>query len=102
MNMPMLKVLWVNCHHVEIIRIYFPPDANESSDEIEKCSDDDNDSDKNDNDEEEEDDNNYHEILLQVKPVWLAEIGTRTAEAWDGTSWRSIPSLSRAKVDEWT
>ena len=36
--------------------------------------------------------------LGKVKPVWLAEIGTRTAEAWDGTQWRSIPSLSRAKV----
>ena len=36
--------------------------------------------------------------LGKVKPVWLAEIGTRTAEAFDGTNWSSLPSLSRAKV----
>ena len=36
--------------------------------------------------------------LGRVKPAWLAEIGTRTAESYDGTSWRSLPSLSRAKV----
>ena len=36
--------------------------------------------------------------LGKVKPVWLAEIGTRTAEMFDGTSWSSLPSLSRAKV----
>merc|ERR1712038_2057235 len=37
--------------------------------------------------------------LGKVKPVWLAEIGTRTAEAFDGTNWSSLPSLSRAKVE---
>ena len=37
--------------------------------------------------------------LGRVKPAWLAEIGTRTAESYDGTSWRSLPSLSRAKVE---
>ena len=38
--------------------------------------------------------------LGRVKPVWLAEIGTRTAESYDGKTqtWRSLPSLSRAKV----
>ena len=38
--------------------------------------------------------------LGKVKPVWLAEIGTRTAEAFDGTNWSSLPSLSRAKVEK--
>jgi len=37
--------------------------------------------------------------LGKVKPVWLAEIGTRTAEAFDGTNWLPLPSLSRAKVE---
>jgi len=39
--------------------------------------------------------------LGRVKPVWLAEIGTRTAESYDGKTqtWRSLPSLSRAKVE---
>jgi hypothetical protein len=36
--------------------------------------------------------------LGKVKPVWLAEIGTRTAESFDGENWYSLPSLSRAKV----
>ena len=36
--------------------------------------------------------------LGRVKPVWLAEIGTRTAESFDGENWRSLPSLTRAKV----
>ena len=36
--------------------------------------------------------------LGKVKPVWLAEIGTRTAESFDGENWFSLPSLSRAKV----
>ena len=36
--------------------------------------------------------------LGKVKPVWLAEIGTRTAEQFDGKEWKSLPSLSRAKV----
>lgn len=35
----------------------------------------------------------------QVKPVWLAEIGTRTAEKFDGQEWTDLPSLSRAKVE---
>ena len=36
--------------------------------------------------------------LGRVKPVWLAEIGTRTAESFDGENWTFLPSLSRAKV----
>lgn len=36
--------------------------------------------------------------LGKVKPVWLAEIGTRTAESFDGENWFSLPSLTRAKV----
>ena len=36
--------------------------------------------------------------LGRVKPVWLAEIGTRTAESFDGDNWTFLPSLSRAKV----
>ncbi len=36
--------------------------------------------------------------LGKVKPVWLAEIGTRTAEEYDGKEWASLPSMSRAKV----
>ena len=36
--------------------------------------------------------------LGKVKPVWLAEIGTRTAESFDGENWYSLPSLTRAKV----
>ena len=36
--------------------------------------------------------------LGRVKPVWLAEIGTKTAESFDGTDWKRLPSLSRAKV----
>ena len=36
--------------------------------------------------------------LGKVKPVWLAEIGTRTAEKFDGTTWTSLPSMNRAKV----
>ncbi|XP_023322030.1 kelch-like protein 33 isoform X2 [Eurytemora carolleeae] len=37
--------------------------------------------------------------LGKVKPVWLAEIGTRTAESFDGENWYSLPSLTRAKVE---
>jgi hypothetical protein len=37
-------------------------------------------------------------VYLKVKPAWLAEIGTRTAEIFDGETWSSIPSMSRAKV----
>ena len=37
--------------------------------------------------------------LGRVKPVWLAEIGTRTAESFDGENWTFLPSLSRAKVE---
>ena len=37
--------------------------------------------------------------LGRVKPVWLAEIGTRTAESFDGDNWTFLPSLSRAKVE---
>lgn len=37
--------------------------------------------------------------LGKVKPLWLAEIGTRTAEKFDGTSWTPLPSMSRAKVE---
>ncbi len=36
--------------------------------------------------------------LGKVKPVWLAEIGTRTAEEFDGENWATLPSMSRAKV----
>ncbi len=36
--------------------------------------------------------------LGKVKPVWLAEIGTRTAEKFDGNKWTNLPALSRAKV----
>ena len=38
--------------------------------------------------------------LGKVKPQWLAEIGTRTAESLDADTgkWGSLPSLSRAKV----
>ncbi|XP_059095761.1 uncharacterized protein LOC131890438 [Tigriopus californicus] len=37
--------------------------------------------------------------LGKVKPAWLAEIGTRTAESFDGKKWNSLPSLTRAKVE---
>lgn len=37
--------------------------------------------------------------LGKVKPAWLAEIGTRTSEKYDGKTWSSLPSLSRAKVE---
>ena len=37
--------------------------------------------------------------LGKVKPVWLAEIGTRTAEKFDGSAWSSLPSMNRAKVE---
>ena len=37
--------------------------------------------------------------LGKVKPVWLAEIGTRTAEQFDGTTWSALPSMNRAKVE---
>ena len=36
--------------------------------------------------------------LGKVKPAWLAEIGTQTAESFDGENWFRLPSLSRAKV----
>lgn len=36
--------------------------------------------------------------LGKVKPAWLAEIGTRKAEAFDGKTWTTLPNMSRAKV----
>ena len=39
-------------------------------------------------------------VTLQVKPVWASEIGTRTAEQFDGSEWKSLPSMSRAKVSK--
>ena len=38
--------------------------------------------------------------LGRVKPMWLAEIGTKTAESFDGDDWKRLPSLSRAKVSK--
>jgi len=40
--------------------------------------------------------------LGKHKPSWLAEIGTRTAERFDGLKWSSLPSLNRAKVRFWS
>ena len=37
--------------------------------------------------------------LGKVKPVWNSEIGTRTAEQFDGTSWDFLPAMNRAKVE---
>ena len=36
--------------------------------------------------------------LGKVKPQWMAEIGTRTAEHFDGSKWENLPAMSRAKV----
>ena len=36
--------------------------------------------------------------LSKVKPAWMAELGIRTAEKFDGTSWSPLPSMNRAKV----
>ena len=37
--------------------------------------------------------------LGKVKPAWNSEIGTRTAQQFDGTSWSSLPAMNRAKVE---
>jgi len=37
--------------------------------------------------------------LGKVKPSWLAEIGSRTAEAFDGQQWTRLPPMNRAKVE---
>ena len=36
--------------------------------------------------------------LSKVKPAWMAELGIRTAEKFDGTTWENLPSMNRAKV----
>ena len=36
--------------------------------------------------------------LGKFKPQWLAEIGTRRTELFDGQTWSSLPSMNRAKV----
>ena len=36
--------------------------------------------------------------LSKVKPAWMAELGIRTAEKFDGTTWSPLPSMNRAKV----
>ena len=36
--------------------------------------------------------------LSKVKPAWMAELGIRTAETFDGTTWENLPSMNRAKV----
>ena len=36
--------------------------------------------------------------LGKIKPQWLAEIGTRRAEMFNGQSWSPLPSMNRAKV----
>ena len=36
--------------------------------------------------------------LGKFKPQFLAEIGTRRTEMFDGASWSPLPSMSRAKV----
>jgi len=37
--------------------------------------------------------------LSKVKPAWMAELGIRTAEKFDGTTWSPLPSMNRAKVE---
>eukprot|EP00096_Caligus_rogercresseyi_P006745 TRINITY_DN2353_c0_g1_i1.p1 TRINITY_DN2353_c0_g1~~TRINITY_DN2353_c0_g1_i1.p1 ORF type:complete len:788 (-),score=160.43 TRINITY_DN2353_c0_g1_i1:106-2409(-) len=37
--------------------------------------------------------------LSKTKPAWVVELGTRTAEKFDGKTWSSLPSLTRAKVE---
>jgi len=37
--------------------------------------------------------------LSKVKPAWMAELGIRTAEKFDGTTWENLPSMNRAKVE---
>ena len=36
--------------------------------------------------------------LGKTKPSWLAEIGSRTASAFDGRQWTKLPPMNRAKV----
>ena len=36
--------------------------------------------------------------LGKYKPQWLAEIGTRKTEMFDGQTWSPLPSMNRAKV----
>ena len=36
--------------------------------------------------------------LGKYKPQWLAEIGTRKTEMFDGQTWTPLPSMNRAKV----
>ena len=42
---------------------------------------------------------NFFSGLGKVKPVWLAEIGSRTVEKFDGSMWSQLPSMNRAKVE---